>query len=269
MDSSERYHYIVGDIHGCHAELLALERRIARHASRRERTPLIVSVGDLVDRGPDSAKVVAHVRRGVEAGTHACVLGNHEEIMLLVVYEFAPQVFAAAGCRLPSYLEEIGPAHARAENAAKYLDRDDYRNFRRMMWVIQGGFQTLTSYGCDPQRPESWTIDRDDLAFLCGLPLVWECDGAVVTHGLVTREELAQVRKPLRPSKATESAMWGRSLPPTAPVEGRMHVSGHTPLPRGKRHKAQGCVQVDSGCVYGRKLTAYCVETDEFVTAGK
>jgi hypothetical protein len=26
-------------------------------------------------------------------------------------------------------------------------------------------------------------------------------------------------------------------------------------------------VQVDSGCVYGRKLTAYCVETDEFITA--
>ena len=50
--------HVVGDIHGCFDEYIRLETKIYRHARMRAGSPT-VCVGDLVDRGPDSAKVVA------------------------------------------------------------------------------------------------------------------------------------------------------------------------------------------------------------------
>lgn len=62
---------IIGDIHGCYDELRALLDK-AKYALDCDR---IVCVGDLIDKGPDSFKVVEFLC-GLEA---TCVLGNHEE----------------------------------------------------------------------------------------------------------------------------------------------------------------------------------------------
>jgi hypothetical protein len=59
---------IIADLHGCHAEALALLDALA--VTRDDR---LIFVGDLVDRGP-------HPRECVElAMQHESVLGNHEE----------------------------------------------------------------------------------------------------------------------------------------------------------------------------------------------
>jgi len=64
---------IVGDVHGCLDELLALVERCGDPKSTR-----YVMVGDLVAKGPDSKGVVAWARAsGVEA-----VLGNHDAAVL-------------------------------------------------------------------------------------------------------------------------------------------------------------------------------------------
>lgn len=60
---------VVGDVHGCRAELDALLDRLAFTTGDR-----LVFVGDLVSRGPDSLGVLAIARR---TGAHL-VLGNHE-----------------------------------------------------------------------------------------------------------------------------------------------------------------------------------------------
>ena len=75
-------HYFVGDIHGCYRELLLLEAKIRHHAERAGAEPFVVSVGDLVDRGPRSSDVVRHFRRGCEAGTHA---GHLETSVVLAI----------------------------------------------------------------------------------------------------------------------------------------------------------------------------------------
>jgi predicted phosphodiesterase len=64
---------IIGDVHGCLAELDALLRKV-----RYTRGDRLVLVGDLVAKGPDSAGVVARAR---ELGALA-VRGNHDERVL-------------------------------------------------------------------------------------------------------------------------------------------------------------------------------------------
>jgi hypothetical protein len=69
---------IVGDVHGEIEALLALLARLGCDVERCTVERPVVFVGDLVDRGPDSAAVALLVRRLVEAGVAQLVLGNHE-----------------------------------------------------------------------------------------------------------------------------------------------------------------------------------------------
>ncbi|MET4897241.1 metallophosphoesterase family protein [Sphingomonadaceae bacterium jetA1] len=76
--------YAIGDIHGRLDLLDALLPRIdADHAGRPPAERHIVFLGDLVDRGPDSAGVVERVRQLCAADPNVhCLMGNHEEILL-------------------------------------------------------------------------------------------------------------------------------------------------------------------------------------------
>ncbi len=59
----------IGDIHGCHREFEDLLEKL-----QLERHDRVVLLGDLVNRGPDSAKVIALARRHASLS----LLGNHE-----------------------------------------------------------------------------------------------------------------------------------------------------------------------------------------------
>jgi serine/threonine protein phosphatase 1 len=78
--------YAVGDIHG-RLDLLdrLLERIDADDAARGPAETWLVFLGDLVDRGPDSAGVVDRLRRLAQAPggrTVRFLAGNHEEMFL-------------------------------------------------------------------------------------------------------------------------------------------------------------------------------------------
>lgn len=79
--------YAVGDIHGRLDLLDALLDRIERDiAARPERRNFIVFLGDLVDRGPDSAGVVERLRTYAPTGAKPIFLGgNHEEVLLRIL----------------------------------------------------------------------------------------------------------------------------------------------------------------------------------------
>jgi len=61
---------VVGDIHGCCDELAQLLDRVGLAADDE-----IISVGDLIDRGPDSPAVVRFMRTAPNARV---IMGNHE-----------------------------------------------------------------------------------------------------------------------------------------------------------------------------------------------
>ncbi len=271
---SSLWPYLIGDIHGCLNEYLALEARIHQHASQQGATPLIVSVGDLIDRGPDSAGVVAHFYRGEQTGSHHAILGNHELMMLQVIHYLAPWNFEQPGCEWPQQHWTLRELFEQKEGMARYLSWEDYVVTMKALWVGQGGYQTLTSYGMDPEDPLTWNFDPEILSYLLKLPFYWQNNQVVVTHALAQPADLQLIREQLsKPDldldslenlrKAAHSLLWNRNLPTTRPDPERQHVSGHTPLPRVRRWKLMQCIQIDTGCVYGRRLSAYCLATNQ------
>jgi serine/threonine protein phosphatase 1 len=123
--------YAVGDIHGRYDLLKAALAGVARDsaAAGRGRTPMLIFLGDYVDRGPDSAKVLQALvwlrRRGEFALT--LLKGNHEQGML-------------------AFLEEPE---------------------RGEPWLGYGGAETLAAYNVEPPPPgagaDALTRARDDL----------------------------------------------------------------------------------------------------------
>ena len=78
--------YAVGDVHGRIDLLDDLIARIREDLRARPvRTPALVLLGDLIDRGPDSAGVIERVRTLDFPGKVAVLLGNHEEMLLRVL----------------------------------------------------------------------------------------------------------------------------------------------------------------------------------------
>jgi hypothetical protein len=67
---------VIGDIHGEIQALDALLDRLKRDPETQDR--LLVFIGDLCDRGPDSVGVIRRVRELVDQGRALAILGNHE-----------------------------------------------------------------------------------------------------------------------------------------------------------------------------------------------
>jgi serine/threonine protein phosphatase 1 len=90
MERSSMSHnltYAIGDVHGRLDLLKDLLSQIITHASGR--SCKLVFLGDYIDRGPDSAGVVALVRRFQQRWPDGviCLKGNHEAMPLEVVKE--------------------------------------------------------------------------------------------------------------------------------------------------------------------------------------
>ena len=76
--------YAVGDVHGRDDLLEELHGRIRDYHGLMHpaRSAKIIHVGDYVDRGPDSVKVIDRLIKGVDGFQVTCLLGNHEAMML-------------------------------------------------------------------------------------------------------------------------------------------------------------------------------------------
>lgn len=123
--------YAIGDIHGCYALMRDVLASIAADCADRAngRRPILIFLGDYVDRGPHSAKVMdalVWLRRRTDLEIHF-LKGNHEQALLA------------------------------------FLDQPE----RGGPWIGFGGAETLLSYGVAPPAetdgPEAYLQARDEL----------------------------------------------------------------------------------------------------------
>lgn len=75
---------IVGDVHGCFDELIDLLEKVELQPD-----DLLVSVGDLVDRGPAPGKVVGFFR---DRPNSVVVMGNHERKHVRGIFSYAQEI---------------------------------------------------------------------------------------------------------------------------------------------------------------------------------
>jgi serine/threonine protein phosphatase 1 len=68
----------IGDIHGCSRALDSLLAVIGPRSN-----DLIITLGDYVDRGPDSAGVINRLLQLRQKSRLVCLRGNHEQLMLM------------------------------------------------------------------------------------------------------------------------------------------------------------------------------------------
>lgn len=211
--------FAIGDIHGCWTLLAILLARIDRAAGSEPCR--IVCLGDYVDRGPDSAGVVALLRaRQVRAGegTFVCLTGNHEAMLL--------------GAR---------------------TRRDMAR-----LWLANGGEETLASFGAGHVDD----LPADVLAWFAGLPSVFEDARRCYVHAGLD---------PGRPrsDQSDEDRLWirGRFLESDHDF-GRYVVHGHTPLAGHRPDVRARRVNLDTGAVFGGRLTAAVFSDDEDAPVG-
>ena len=185
---------VIGDVHGC---FNTLQKLLEQLPNGKE----LCFLGDLIDRGPDSKKVVQFVKDG----GHFCVLGNHEDLAL-----------SAHDDPLTTY-----------------------------NWLANGGTTALESYGGE--------IGPDHLTWFRTLPLTLAQGNFIMSHSNVAGQFGLVDDK--------NYILWNRELDIFL-TDGRVNVFGHTPTESPV--VGPGHVRIDTGCVFGKTLTAYDTDTGHF-----
>lgn len=225
---------LIGDVHGCRDELVLLLEQLGYRVGGSREVPEVVApegrkavfVGDLVDRGPDSPGVLRLVMHMVGNGTALCVPGNHD-----------------------------------VKLQRKLAGRD--------VRVTHGLAETLEQLAAEPEE-----FKRDVAKFVDGLVSHYVLDDGklVVAHAGLKQELQGRTSRGVR-----EFALYGETTGETdefgLPVRydwardyrgPAMVVYGHTPVPEPEWINRTLCI--DTGCVFGGKLTALRYPEKELVS---
>ncbi|MFD5090635.1 polynucleotide kinase-phosphatase [Amycolatopsis thailandensis] len=207
---------VIGDVHGCREELDELLTELGYVDGVHPEGRTAVFVGDLVDRGPDTPGVLRRVMAMSEAGSALVVCGNHEQKL----------VRALNG-------RNVKVTHGLAESLEQLSAQDeDFRAKAHAFcegliahYVLDGGKLVVAHAGL-PEKFHGRASGRVRSTALYG-----DTTGETDEYGL-------PVRLP-----------WARDYRGAAMV-----LYGHTPTLEPEWINGTMCL--DTGCVFGGKLTA-------------
>ena len=221
IEVGKRPVYAIGDVHGCMAALRALEAEIAADATDYPDRPLVVMLGDVVDRGPASAQVIDHLLTASPAFDRICLAGSHELAMA-------------------AFLSAPRPQHE---------------------WLGFGGFEALLSYGIDEAALRQALartsrlralvdshIPDDHRQFLELLPILLETPQHIFVHAGLRPGIAIEIQHDsdlvwLRDDFSSDYAEFGKTV-----------VHGHTPVMEPLLSPHRICV--DTGAYATGRLTA-------------
>lgn len=232
--------WVVGDIQGCARELEDLLDVIRFDRSRDE----LWSVGDLINRGPDSLEVVRIWRENGGRG----VIGNHEVAALLAHSGARPKHLPTLRSLFEAPDSTDLMAALRALPAMTYLpssgDGPD-------AWIVHAGLHPEW-IDLEATAAAIESTGHDD-AWLRSKP---------VRHAVNVRCCTPKGKRSEHPGPPSECA------PPYRPWD--EYYRGETLVVHGHwsargYYRGDRTMGLDSGCVWGGKLTAWCQEEDRIV----
>ncbi len=220
---------VVGDVHGNDRLLISLLNRLGGLDPAPDR---LVFVGDLVDRGENSATVLS-LLFGLQRrlGKKLVVLrGNHEQMML----DFLETPTLSAG-----------------------------------RWLRYGGLQTLASFGIGGATETMPEADahriRDKLAEAMGaamLDWLWDTPSHFVSGNVHVVHAAADPAVPMR-AQSIDTLTWGHPEFFRRPRrDGQWVVHGHTIV--DEVVATDGRIGVDTGAFASGRLSAACIAPGEF-----
>ncbi|MDT0681545.1 metallophosphoesterase family protein [Roseicyclus sp. F158] len=223
----ERDVYAIGDVHGCSRLLEQLLETIDADAkSTAGAPPMLLFLGDYIDRGDSSREVLEIIHRRVRADPENVIAlrGNHEQMLL------------------------------------DFLADPEGRGPR---WLANGGLQTLASFGVglgggaerdagDAAVRLSETLGEAGLlSWLSDLPLSWRSGNVLAVHAAAD---------PALPAGAQEprTLLWGHPDFGTSPrPDGIWVLHGHVPVERPAAEN--GVIPADTGAYFSGQLTAAAI----------
>ena len=217
---------VVGDVHGCLPELLALLEKLGYAVTRDEAGRAVnaahpegrrvIFLGDLVDRGPDSPGVLRLAMGMVGAGTALAVPGNHEDKLLRALRGRKVRISHGLETTLAQLAAEPPEFRAAAETFLDGLTSH---------YVLDGGRLVVAHAGLSQQ------LQGRASARVRSFCLYGQTTGETDDYGLPVRYPWAEDYR-------------GRA----------MVLYGHTPVPAPEWVNNTLCL--DTGCVFGGSLTA-------------
>ncbi|HYK32293.1 MAG TPA: polynucleotide kinase-phosphatase [Streptosporangiaceae bacterium] len=228
---------VVGDVHGCLAELESLLTELGYELRRDDRHRAVgarhvsgsrtaVFLGDLVDRGPDTPGVLRLVLGMVRDGDALCVPGNHENKLLRAMRGRNVQVSHGLAESLAQLAAEPDEFRAEVESFIDGLVSH---------YVLDGG-KLVVSHAGLTERLQGRASARVRSFCLYG-----QTTGETDEFGLPVRYPWANDYR-------------GRA----------MVLYGHTPVPSPEW--VNGTLCLDTGCVFGGRLTALKYPEREIVS---
>ncbi|MXY05213.1 MAG: symmetrical bis(5'-nucleosyl)-tetraphosphatase [Gammaproteobacteria bacterium] len=259
--------YAVGDIQGCYAEFAALLDEVAcdeRHDARGR-------LGDLVNRGPDSLAVMERVMALGDRVT--TVLGNHDLHFLAIWYgghpvrstdTFTDLLAAPEAPAIASWLRRqpffhhdpnLGYAMVHAGILPGWTFADAKAASDELMGVLEGPdfkayFRKL--YGDQPNKLDGDLTGMDRWRILTNCLTRLRLIDAQVGLNFSHKGTLDEAPSGCRPwFELAEGVPAGQRL-----------LFGHWAALDGHTGK-DNLIALDTGCVWGRSLTALCLESGE------
>lgn len=215
---------IIGDVHGCFDELIALLQKLGYAFSQDSLDIItgppgrkIVFVGDLVDRGPKVTEVLKLVISIVEKGLAYCVPGNHDE--KLMRYLMGRKVQVKHG------LEDTVQQLSKVDGLFRRKIKDFFENIPTYLLLDQGNL--IVAHSGIKENMIGYT--SKEVREFC---LYGESTGVYDENGLPERVD------------------WAANYKGNAFI-----VYGHTAVL--EPYWQNRTIDIDTGCVFGGKLTAF------------